>query len=179
MGDDASRHQRRSIRLTGYDYAQAGAYFVTICTLNRLLLFERDTIRAIATECWLQIPAHFPTLELDEWIIMPNHIHGILVITTAAQGRGVQLNAPTRSGNMHSQLSPYRGTLGVVIRTYKGAVTTLCRQTDQADFAWQRNYYERIIRNEDELNRARQYIIDNPQNWSSDLYNPGHVEAFN
>jgi putative transposase len=62
-----------------------------------------------------------------------------------------------------------------VIRTYKGAVTTLCRQAGQADFAWQRNYYEHVIRNEDELNRARQYIIDNPQNWSSDADNPAHM----
>jgi len=72
-------------------------------------------------------------------------------------------------------MSPHSGTLGVVIRTYKAAVTTLCRQAGQADFAWQRNYYERIIRDEDELNRARQYIMDNPQNWSSDMNNPNRA----
>ncbi len=175
MGDDANKHRRRSIRLQGYDYAQAGANFVTICTLNRVPLFERDAIRNIAAECWLQIPAHFSTLELDEWIIMPNHLPGILVLTATVPCRDVQLNAPTSLGNTHSQMSPQSGTLGVVIRTYKAAVTTLCRQAGQAGFAWQRNYYEHIIRDEDELNRARQYIMDNPQNWSSDMNNPGRT----
>jgi putative transposase len=184
--------QRRSIRLPSYDYAQTGAYFVTICTRNRQCFFEKVPIRAIAERCWLAIPDHIPLVTLDEWVVMPNHIHGIIVIADQYHGlrrgidaesheshrRGVQLNAPTAKnndrnanrdlGNRHSLISPRRDTLPVIVRTYKAAVTTFCRRAGYADFQWQRSYYERVIRDDAELSRVRQYISDNPTHWNQD-----------
>ncbi len=119
-------------------------------------------------------------VELDEHVVMPNHVHGIIVI---CRRRGVQLNAPMTTNaatrnpdNVFSvispHISPHRNTLAVVVRTYKAAVTTLCRRIGRDDFAWQRNYHEHIIRNEEELNRIRQYIQDNPLRWDADRNNP-------
>ena len=170
-------HHRRSIRLKDYDYTQAGAYFVTVCTGDHELFFENDTIRDFARKCWLEIPNHFPNIQLDEWVVMPNHVHGIMVIDP---GRGVQLNAPTQT-NAHTKpkpetrfsvISPKQNTLAVVIRTYKAAVTTLCRRNGFEHFAWQRNYYERIIRDEDEMNHVRRYIANNPAKWAQDRDRP-------
>jgi hypothetical protein len=171
-------HHRRSVRLKEYDYSQEGAYFVTICTLDHALLLENDGVRAIVEQCWLGMPDHFPTVQLDEWVIMPNHLHGIITVTC----RGVQLNAPTEgitvrnSDNRFSMISPpRRNTLPVIIRTYKAAVSTLCRRAGYEHFKWQRGYYEHVIRTEDELNRARQYILDNPLQWHMDENNPSQL----
>ena len=201
---DPQRHHRRSIRLKGYDYAQAGAYFVTICAHQRQLFFENPAILHAAQECWLAIPDHVPGVELDEWVVMPNHTHGIIVLDGRGvqYGRGVQLNAPTTNApttnapttnapttnapttnapttdatrdpaNQYSMMSPRRNTLSVIVRTYKAAVTTACRRIGRDDFAWQRNYYEHIIRNERELNAIRQYIKNNPLKWALDRDNP-------
>ncbi|MEE8372634.1 MAG: hypothetical protein V3R87_02715 [Dehalococcoidia bacterium] len=81
-----NRHSRRSIRLRGYDYSQQGAYFVTICTRDSMSVFDNAANRTVAEQCWLAIPDHFPTIELDIWVVMPNHVHGILIVTN--QGRG-------------------------------------------------------------------------------------------
>ena len=175
-----SRH-RRSVRLPTYDYSQAGAYFVTICTQDRDLFFDRPSIRSMAEACWLAIPKHFPRVRLDEWVVMPNHLHGIVGIEEGVRG-GVQLNAPTegqispRDGtNPFSVISSRRGTLGVIVRTYKAAVTTSCRMAGYDKFAWQRNYYEHIIRSEADLDRVRNYIRDNPLNWETDENNPKNI----
>ena len=115
-----------------------------------------------------------PGVALDEWVVMPNHVHGILVVKAS---RGVQLNAPTTpdswrdQDNPFSVMSPRPGTIGVVIRTYKAAVTARCRKAD-FDFQWQRNYYDRIVRNEGDLRRIREYIRTNPQSWLADEYHP-------
>ncbi len=173
MKYDPAKHHRRSIRLQDYDYSQDGAYGITICTANRELFFENPPIATIAEQCWLAIPQHFSNIELDEWILMPNHLHGIILITND-NGRGVQLNAlPLRDSNkIQSTISPHSGTLAVVVRTFKGAVTTQCRTQGYAEFAWQRLFYDRIIRDEPHLSRVRQYIIDNPGKWIEDQYNP-------
>ena len=171
MKYDPDRHKRRSLRLKHYDYASEGAYFVTICTKDRTLFFERDEIRSIAERCWVEIPDHFPNVELDTWVVMPNHIHGIIVIAK----KGVQLNAPTTRGDTDgafSAMSPPRHTLAVVVRTYKAAVTTFCRRSGIDEFGWQRSYYDRVIRNLHELDRARRYISNNPLQWDLDEHNP-------
>jgi putative transposase len=161
--------RRRSIRLQDYDYAQAGAYFVTICSHQRELFFDDPSIRAIAEDCWEEIPRHFPTVELDEWVVMPNHVHGILVLDDTR--RGVKFHAPTRNpDNPFSMLSPQSGTLGHILQTYKSAVTRACRRIGNTEFAWQRNYHEHIVRNEKELNLIRQYVLDNPRKWNEDRY---------
>lgn len=184
MPYDSERHHRRSIRLRGYDYAQAGAYFVTMCTDRRALFFDEPLLRQIAEACWLAIPEFNPGVELDEWVVMPNHVHGIIVLDRGVlSDKGVLLNAPTDTGapttdaptrdpkNPFSMMSPRRGTLGLVIRKYKGAVTGKCREINRFDFAWQRNYYEHIVRNEREMNAIRRYIANNPAKWDLDRDN--------
>ena len=176
-------HHRRSIRLKGYDYTQKGAYFVTICTRNRECLFGgiengRMTLNdagMIAHQCWQDIPAHFPHIMLDTFVIMPNHIHGILVITNVPVGAKnfSPLQSPPHSFS-HSSPHP-RGTsktIGSTVRGFKIGVTKWMRQNTPVQHVWQRNYYERIVRNDDELNRIREYIVGNPTQWESDRENP-------
>ena len=174
MPFDPERHHRRSIRLRGYDYTQAGAYFVTFCTDQRQLFFDVAVLREIAEDCWLAIPDFTPGVELDEWVVMPNHLHGIVVL----DGQGVFSNIPTKrdAANRFSLISPQRGTLGLVIRRFKSAVTGKCRAINRFDFAWQSNYYDHIVRNERELNAIRQYIANNPANWNADRDNRANSE---
>ncbi len=196
MNYDPLRHHRRSIRLKGYDYSQAGAYFVTIVTHDRECAFGEvvecemrlNEIGQVASECWVAMPTHHSNIELDEFVVMPNHIHGIILIVADGHGdarRGVQLNAPTdykptrNADNRMSVISPYRGTLSVVIRTFKAAVTTAAREINRQGFAWQRNYHEHIIRNDRDLERIRAYILNNPPNWHADAENPSRGVQLN
>ena len=169
-------HHRRSIRLQEYDYSRAGAYFVTICTKNRKCLFG-DVIGGqmvlndagqIVVDEWTKTALIRDEIQLDEWVVMPNHFHGIVWIThgTARHCRGDRPVAPTAG--------PQPRSLGAMIAGFKSAVTkgiNELRQTPGAKL-WQRNYYEHIVRNENELNRIRQYIINNPENWKSDRNYP-------
>ena len=180
------KHHRRSIRLTGYDYKQSGAYFVTIVTRNRLCLFGdisdgemvlSDTGR-IAKASWVGLSSRFPTVSLDSFVVMPNHIHGI--ITVGAQfiaPDSAQFIAPASVPHNHIGIAQEGAmnrapTLGEIIRTYKAASTRMIRQTANLKFAWQRNYYEHVVRNEESLNRIRQYILENPARWAIDRENP-------
>ena len=184
MPFDPDRHPRRSMRLRGYDYSQEGAYFITICTDHRELFFDDDALRQIAEECWLAIPEFNPGVELDEWVVMPNHLHGIVVL---GGEMGVFSNTPTKdvfsnipttrdTSNRVSVMSPQRGSLGVVIRKFKSAVTGKCRGIERFDFAWQSSYYDHIVRNERELNAIRTYIANNPANWNLDRDNRANFE---
>jgi REP element-mobilizing transposase RayT len=163
--------QRKIIRLRDYDYANPGEYFVTICTYNRECFLgdvregevKLTFMGEIAQQCWLDIPKHFSNVELDEYAIMPNHVHGIIIIKES--GRDVQLNVPTR-------LSPRKGTISVIIRTYKAAVTTICRRNGWNYFRWQTRFYDRIIRSDKELENIRDYIVNNPMRWCTDEENP-------
>jgi putative transposase len=168
--------RRKQIRLQGYDYSTPGGYFVTICTRDYRRVFGEiidgrmrlGNMGEIAVRCWKDLPKHFGDIELDEFIVMPNHIHGIIIIHDNPR-RDVQLNIPT--GNYHSRISPQRGSLGVIIRTYKAAVTTNCRQQGCRDFKWQSRFYDHIIRNEQSLNRVREYISTNAERWPFDKEN--------
>ncbi len=180
MNVEEEARRRRSIRLRSHDYSLPASYFVTICTRDRLLFFADTAIRRIAEASWTASPDHFPGVAVDEWVIMPNHLHGILVLgednswTGGGGRRGVQLNASTTTRDPHSPystLSPGRRTLSVVMRTYKAAVTSLCRRAG-VHFAWQRNFYEHIVRDDADLDRIQQYIRDNPTHWESDENNP-------
>ena len=215
MKYNPAKHHRMSMRLRGYDYASSGAYFVTMNIQDRLPLFgvvdesgmQLTDIGRIAHQCWAEIPIHFPHAALDEFIIMPDHMHGIIFIFGDEEQGGVQLNAPTgmnlptstnsltnsnaptgmnyptsmvstqnanpqkdhtRKDNYYSQISPRKKTLSVIVRTYKAAVTRLCRENNFHHFAWQRNYYDHIIRNERQLIVVCKYIINNPKRWWSD-----------
>ncbi len=180
MHDDTPKRQkRRSLRLKDYDYAQAGAYFVTIATRDRACLFGvivdgqmcLNAAGREAEQCWLQIPQHFPNAALDEFIVMPNHVHGILVLS-----RGTACRAPTieRFGQ------PVSGSLPTVVRSFKSAVTqrlNALRGTPNAS-VWQRNYYEHVIRDEASLQGIREYIANNPLQWALDRENPAHRGAW-
>jgi len=175
MQTNLDKHNRRSIRLKDYDYSRAGAYFITICCYNKTTYFENVKIRNITEQCWMEIPQHFPNVYLDEYVIMPNHLHGILILQDSC--RGVQLNAPTQNSfnKPFSKSSPRQNTISLIIRTFKAAVTTQSRHIGHEKFAWQRNYYDHIIRKENELESIRQYINENPLKWELDEENPNKI----
>ena len=173
---DSNTRRRKRIRLKEYDYSQPGEYFVTICTKDRVHSFgaianeqmNLSTIGTIACNCWKELPKHFPDVALDEFAVMPNHIHRIVCIIENP-GRDVRSNIPT--DDYHSRISPKQGSLGVIVRSYKAAVTTLCRRNSIHDFGWQPGYYDHVIRDEKSLSRIRDYIAANAQQWWSDKEN--------
>ena len=122
----------------------------------------------IAAGCLADLPSHFQDVELDEWVVMPNHVHAILVI----HGRGTACRAPTLNVRFGR---PVSGSLPTAVGTYKAAVTTLARRNHLADAVWQRNYFEHVIRDEEDLRRIREYIAHNPLSSEIDEENPGRV----
>lgn len=166
---DPNIHHRVSIRLKEYDYSQPGEYFVTICTKNRECLFG-DVMNGkmilneygkIAQQFWVEIPNHYPNIELDEFIVMPNHLHGIIIISV-----GIQNFESLPKRNQFQHIIPK--SIGSIIRGFKIGVTKWFRQNTEIYNVWQHNYYEHIIRNEKSLNEIREYIINNPINWEKD-----------
>ena len=157
------KRRRNSLRHPEWNYGAAGYYFVTICTHNRFCLFDSADFRQIAESMWQKIPSFksATTVRLDEWIVMPNHIHGLIVIVA---GFSVDMPRPDKT---------ISGTLGSLVGTYKAAVTRRINNQRQTTGAkvWQRGYYDRIIRNERELNAVRHYIALNPQRWAEDRDN--------
>ena len=180
MNYNPEYHSRKSIRLKEYDYTIPNWYFITICTRNKINWFGKiinskmvlSEIGMKVKEFWEQIPMHFNYCELDSYVVMPNHFHGNLIVNDhkiIETGRGVQLNAPTKD-IYFSKLSPQKGSLGIIVRTFKGAVKRYCNQIGLNNFNWQRNYYEHIIRNETDLYNIRKYIELNPLKWDLDEY---------
>lgn len=163
---------RKSIRIEGYDYRRGGTYFVTICTYRRQTLFgavrqdkvKLSSIGGIAKDLLLEIPDHFNHVQLDEFVVMPNHLHAILFF----DGRGTTCRAPTEEAFG----KPVAGSLPTVIRSYKGAVTKACREAQDVEVhtIWQRGYYETIIRSSLHLYAYRRYILHNPGRWRQDRY---------
>jgi len=183
MKFDPQKHHRRSIRLKGYDYTQAGAYFVTMVTHQREPLFGEIVDREmrlspmgqIADEHWRAIPEHFPHVELGAYVVMPNHVHGIIIIT---DGGGTPWRAPTHAptDNIEKFGKPVSGSLATIIRQYKSSVTRrIQKELYGLDISsptiWQRNYYEHIIRNKAAYNRIHRYIESNIDNWAKDNEN--------
>lgn len=160
-----SRH-RRSIRLKGWDYRSAGAYFVTICTHEMEHVFADPVYLDIAQRAWLAIPTqrHGRFVSLDEWVVMPNHVHGILWLQEAPA-------LPARDRQEPAGVQP--NSLGSIVGNFKSVVTRKInglRETRGAP-VWQRGFYDHIMRNEKELNAIRQYIRDNPARWEQDRDN--------
>jgi len=184
-------HDRRSIRLRGYDYAESGAYFITICTRKRRQLFGEITAGRShlnplgwrVKQCWLAIPRHFPFVDLDAFVIMPDHVHGIIrIVDHGADGVGRTGGAPTVDavGARHvmplHHATPAFGysqsrALPRIVGSFKAAVTRWVVETSNPWYLvhgpsiWQRNYYEHIIRNDNALRRIRHYIQTNPERW--------------
>jgi len=150
-----------SARLSTWDYGSNGLYFITICTDHMLPYFGSvekagviySKIGNYACHCWESIPLHFPFVQLDQYIVMPNHIHGILCIQKQS----------CRSWHPN-QFGPQSKNIASIIRGFKSAVKTYANQHG-IDFHWQTRYYDRIIKNEGQLDRVRNYISNNPRKW--------------
>lgn len=183
-GRSPLRGNRRSIRLRGYDYSQAGAYFVTICTQDRQCLFGdvvddqmrlNDAGRMVRL-VWNEMPAFYAGVTPDAFVVMPNHIHGIIVLVGAAP-RGRPVSGQAQDGQAQGPAPTL--TLADVVQRFKTMTTKryadAVKQSGWFPFPgrlWQRNYYEHVIRNDEELNRIREYITNNPLQWALDRENP-------
>lgn len=173
-------HHNKSIRLKGYDYSSEGAYFVTICTKNKECFFGNivngnmilNEIGLIVKNEWENTAILRDNVFLDAFVIMPNHIHGIIVINNDS-GRCVLQYAPTEKQQINTKFQSPSKNLGAIVRGFKSTTTKqinkLRNVTDSS--LWQRNYYEHIIRNEKALNNISKYIIENPLNWKFDKEN--------
>ena len=187
MTYNRERHHRRSIRLPGYDYAQAGAYFITICTKARLCQFG-DIVAGrmvlspfgeIVMHEWQRSAVIRAELALDVFVVMPNHLHGIVMILEDARQGADVVGAHGRAPLPGSPLHRPPRSVGSFIAGFKAAASRRINALDQTPghAVWQRNYYEHIIRSEAELSRIRQYISENPARWSEDPENPTVVDA--
>jgi len=183
--DGPANHHRRSIRLHGYDYRQAGAYHVTIVAHSRLQLLgqilqsslQLNANGRIVAAGWLEIASHFAHASLDEFVVMPNHLHGIILISDDV-GAGFPRPTPLSASSTidERRLPSKRPTLGQIIAYLKYQTT---KQINAARGmpgvpVWQRNYYEHIVRSAQDLDDIRQYIVNNPAQWALDNENPAY-----
>jgi len=192
---DPNIHQRRSIRLDGYDYSQDGWYSVTMCALGHKCLFGKFAdgqiqlyeYGRIIDKCWKWLAEQYDYVHLDRYVVMPNHLHGIIIIRRGGSRiapyvdknrflggsriygscEGGSRTAPTENTRKFKPLSRLVGAF----KTVSTKQINIIRNTPGRKL-WQRNYFEHIIRSEEELNHIRQYIVDNPANWQTDKENP-------
>lgn len=169
MRYDSRIHHRRSIRLREYNYSRPGTYYVTICIQDRLCLLgnvvdekvELNEAGKMVERIWYELPQFYSGVDIDSVIIMPNHLHGNIVLTG------------------HNVIGTLRLSLPDVVHRFKSLTTSnYIKGVDSAGWKpfrirlWQRNYYEHVVRNDEELNRIRQYMEENPMKWDEDEYNP-------
>ncbi len=177
---DPDKHHRRSNRLANYDYSKTGLYFVTLCTRGRECLFG-DIINGemilndfgrIVQEEWCRSGTIRQEIELGEYIIMPNHLHGIIIISHPANAGAFGERPQQGCRSCKTVLKPK--TLGSLMSGFQSSVTRRINQIRKTPgiSVWQRNYHDRIIRDERDLNRIRDYIQNNPLNWHQDKENP-------
>ena len=178
MKETNKKYRDESIRLKNWDYRSPGAYFITICTKKREQylghIYDGKMILSdsgkIAHAIWHEIPKHFLHVTLDAFVVMPDHIHGIIIIDSVC--RDVACNVPTNGPNVStnanenpmSTISPKPGSLSTIIRSYKSAVTRECN-SNNLPFSWQVRFYDHIIRDEISMERIRKYIYINPLRW--------------
>jgi putative transposase len=195
---DTQKHHRRSIRIKGYDYSSEGAYFVTIVTQGREFLFGEivdgemhvNEYGEVVQKWWDEIPNHFPNVELGVFIIMPNHIHGIIFITTERSEVISPRNDPNNNiqnvcvdgtNNRGGETPPLRKpTLGQIVAYFKYQSTKEMNRIETKNAMtkfWQRNYYEHIIRDEKDLQNKTDYILANPSLWDQDDDNSVNVKS--
>ncbi len=180
-----------SARCPNWDYSSNGAYFITICTERRILFFgsiKNKKLKLfeagqIADRLWAEIPLHHPYIRLDAFVVMPNHVHGILIINTADQHDdkkntsdadvklSEEISNDKNATDFMSKISPKTGSLGAVIRSYKSACSNqINKMNPELNFKWQARFHDRIIRDDESFCRIRQYIINNPSNWIDDIF---------
>jgi len=181
----AKTRPRVALRLKGYDYAQSGAYFVTICLQDRLCLFGEvsagllvpNQYSALVEQAWNDLPNHYPHVSLDQFVVMPNHIHGIIILTDVGAGFNSDVRAGLKPAPTAIGLTPNppkRHALSEIIRALKTFSARRINEIRQSPGVpvWQRNYYEHVIRSEEDYTRIAEYIIDNPRRWSEDSLHP-------
>jgi putative transposase len=173
-----------SARWAAWDYGANAAYFVTICTAERTHDFGTITngkmdlslLGQSARDCWNEIPLHFPCVELDEFVVMPNHVHGIVVINkpisveTQNEASLVETQNIASLQKPKNKFGPQSQNLASIIRGYKIGVTLFARQHN-LPFTWQARYHDHVIRSAEEHNRIQHYICTNPQTWENDTNN--------
>ena len=169
-----NNRDRKPNRLQDYDYSQVGYYLVTICTQDKVNYFgeiekarmKLSDIGQIATDCWQAVPEHFHNTALDEFVVMPNHIHGIIIIVGNADLRSKPPYCPQR------QTDRSKMYLSKIMHGFKSSVTRMARkQWNNHSFGWQKSFYDHVIRNDKDLHRVRAYIQNNPLNWELDRDN--------
>ena len=173
--------------MSDYDYSSAGYYFITICCMDRIHHFGKisngkmvlSEIGAKAFEFWLEIPLHFKCVKPDEFVIMPNHVHGILILQDAPTGTCHGMSPPTTNNNMAGSChgmslyqkninrfsKPVKNSVSVIINQYKSSVKRWCNKNGFRTFRWQSRFHERILFDLDSIEKTREYINLNPINW--------------
>jgi REP element-mobilizing transposase RayT len=171
--------ERKLNRLKDYDYSKNGYYFVTVCTKNREEWFGRidgDELRLnefgdIAKNFWAEITGHFERVGIDEFSVMPNHVHGILIIEEDMVGNAY-MRSNQRNAFMHSLRNRTKMLLSKIIQQYKASVTRKINSLENVfHFGWQKSFYDHVIRNDRSLDNLRQYITSNPLKWELDIEN--------
>lgn len=168
-----------SIRLKDWDYSTPWWYYVTINTGDHACWFGEVTkskvvlseLGNVAENYWKEVPKHYPSVELDEYVIMPNHIHGIIILNNVETCHGKSLQRHERKFSQ-----PVKNSLSMIINQFKGAVKRWCNKNKRGDFFWQPRFYDRIIRNEPELFQIRKYIEQNPLKWEIEKNTPENIE---
>ena len=174
-----NKYRAETTRLKGWDYTSAGWYFVTICTRGRISYFGeiRDSemqlspIGKILAEEWQKTAQVRPYVSLDEWIVMPNHIYGIIVIHNDDNVETARRAVSTEGPGLKAK------SLGAIINQIKSVCTKRIRAAGFMDFGWQPRYYDHIIRDNEDLDRIREYIVGNPYKWDEDEENPANVKG--
>lgn len=184
-----NKYRIPSARLKNWDYGSNGAYFITICTQNREHFFGEivdqqfiaNELGMLAEKYWIEIPQHFPYIELGNFVVMPNHVHGILIIDKNVKTlqcnvsenespvETLHCNVSTNKNEQMANISPKSGTISTILRSYKSVVTKNARFI-HADFGWQPRFHDHIIRNAPEWERIQTYIENNPMNWKEDKF---------
>jgi putative transposase len=186
MNPFGDQNNPESTRLKGWDYSEGGEYFITICTRGRMLFFgkvvnteiELSKLGRVAYKYWEEIPEDHEGVDMDEFVIMPNHIHGIVFLPPKTYVNPPfdtveTLHATSLQSNVSrkmSKISPRKGSLSVVIRSYKSAVTRWAHQNGYNHFQWQPRFYDYIIRDDSALVKIRSYIRNNPIQWEFDRF---------
>jgi putative transposase len=175
-----NKYRIESARLKGYNYSSPGEYFITIDTKSMVEWFGRvengvmvrNDIGEMVRQLWLTIPQHHNNVTLDEFIVMPNHIHGILALLQYPC-KDVARDVSTRNkNNFMSSISPKCGSLSKIIGSHKSALTNWCHKQGHDDFQWQPRFHDHIIRSQQELDHIREYIRDNPGRWQEEKNSP-------
>ncbi len=181
-----NKYRIESSRLRKWDYSRNASYFVTICTFMRKCYFGRvesgimilSELGLQAEKLWQEIPGHFPFVELSDYVVMPNHVHGIIIINKPVETQNFaslqrQIKSSTdypKTGSTKNQFGPQSKNLASIIRGYKIGVTKISHDII-AGFQWQSRYHDHIIRNDPSFERIKEYIRNNPLNWNDDTLN--------